>query len=108
MGISGIGSNCQPGSVKPDQGGGRGTDAKIQALERELRTLNTEKQKAVRNKDEETERKLEKRIQEIERQIQQLRQKEGDRQEENVSENPGVQETIEGNQETGRYVDEFA
>ena len=61
MNISSVSQNYSPG--QPTSGQNAGADAKIRSLEQELQKLESEKQKAVRNKDDEKKEKLEKQIQ---------------------------------------------
>ena len=91
MNISSVNPSI-PSSVSGAQQGGN-AEAKICALEQKLQTLNAEKQKAIRNKDEEKEKKLEKQIQEIEKQIQQLKQQEKAKKKEDAPAGAGVQDT---------------
>ncbi len=77
MSISGIGANQAAEGWKPSPQASS-TNARLQALERELQELKTEKQKAIQRKDQDNVKKLEKRIEEIEKQLQELQRKKAD------------------------------
>ena len=88
MNISGISPGISAAAVSPQNISGSGKSPRLAALEQKLQRLNSEKEKAVRNKDKEKERKLEQEIQAVRQQIQQLKQKEKKEQDKSQPENP--------------------
>lgn len=67
---------------------GGGSDVRLKALEQKLLQLNQEKEKAIRNKDEEKVKKIEQQIENVRRQIEQLKRKKQQKEKVQKSENP--------------------
>jgi len=96
MGVNAVGFGV-PSTDAVNLSGGGG-DSRLKALEQKLQKLNQEKEKAVRNHDEEKVKKLEQQIENVKRQIEQLKRKKQKEDKEKKAEEPGepVQDLPDG------------